>query len=178
MSRHMFLVLMVFPFFLSGCSSVAVDDYKDERPTLVLEDYLNGNIEAVGFFQNRSGKIVKRFHVAMKATWQGANGLLEEDFVYSDGTKSRRVWKIKKTDSGRYVGTADDVIGEAHGESSGNAFRWKYTLALPVDGSVYHVHFDDWMWLMDDQIMMNKSKMSKFGFELGEVVLTFIKRSK
>jgi len=67
------------------------------------------------------------------------------------------------------------VIGEAHGESAGNAFHWKYTLDLPVGDSNYHVKFDDWMYLMDDKIMLNKSKMSKFGVYLGEVTLVFIK---
>lgn len=160
---------------LTGCSTVQVQDYKNEKPTLVLENYLNGNLEAHGFFQDRSGKIVKRFKVLMKANWNGNTGTLDEDFQYSDGTKSKRVWTIQKQNSGKYIGTAADVIGEASGETAGNAFRWKYTLDLPVDDKTYHVQFDDWMYLMEDGIMLNKSKMSKFGIYLGEVTLVFIK---
>lgn len=162
--------------FLMGCSTTQVQDYKNEKPTLVLEDYLSGHLEAHGFFQDRSGLIVKRFKVLMKGTWTGNSGVLEEDFIYSDGTTSRRVWNLKKEADGKYSGTASDVIGVAQGESSGNAFRWKYTLDLPVGEKNYHVYFDDWMYLLDDGIMMNKSKMSKFGFELGEVTLVFFKR--
>jgi hypothetical protein len=33
------------------------------------------------------------------------------------------------------------------------------------------------MYLMDDQVMLNRSVMSKFGVRLGEVILTFRKRS-
>lgn len=160
---------------LMGCSSIQVQDYKNEKPRLILEDYLNGNIEAHGFFQDRSGKIVKRFKVLMKGTWNGSIGTLEEDFQYSDGTNSRRVWTLKKQTNGKYTGTAADVIGEATGEAAGNAFRWKYTLDLPVDDKTYHVQFDDWMYLMEDGVMLNKSKMSKFGFYLGEVTLVFFK---
>jgi len=29
---------------------------------------------------------------------------------------------------------------------------------------------------MDDKVMMNRSYMSKWGFDLGEVTLTFVKR--
>ncbi len=170
-------MISFFLLFLSGCSSVEVNDYQNEKPTLKLEEYLNGKIEAHGIFQDRSGLIVKRFHVDMVATWSKEGvGVLEEDFTYSDGTTSRRVWTLKPNGKNRYIGTASDVIGEAHGEVAGNAFRWKYTLALPVDGKTYHVYFDDWMYLMNDQVMLNKSKMSKFGFYLGEVTLTFIKR--
>ena len=161
---------------LTGCSTAQVEDYKNEKPKLALEDYLRGNLEAHGFFQDRSGLIVKRFKVLMKGTWRGDLGTLEEDFEYSDGTKSRRVWSIKKEAEGKYTGTASDVVGEAKGESAGNAFRWKYTLDLPVGKKSYHVHFDDWMYLMNDEVMINKSSMSKFGIHLGEVTLVFLRK--
>lgn len=161
---------------ITGCSSVTVQEYKTEKPILKLESYLNGNLDAYGFFQDRSGKIVKRFKVVMKASWKDSVGTLDEDFTYSDGSKSKRVWTIKKTSATTYKGTADDVIGEALGEVAGNAFQWKYTLDLPVDDKKYHVQFDDWMYLMEDNIMLNKSKMSKFGIYLGEVTLTFVKK--
>jgi hypothetical protein len=57
----------------------------------------------------------------------------------------------------RYVGRADDVVGEAQGEAAGNALRWRYVLALPVDGRVWNVDFDDWMFLIDDKVMLNRS---------------------
>ena len=69
------------------------------------------------------------------------------------------------------------MVGEATGEASGNALRWRYVLALPVDGKVYNVDFDDWMFLMDDKVMLNRSLMSKWGFRLGEVTLSFVKRA-
>ena len=62
------------------------------------------------------------------------------------------------------------------GESRGNAFRWTYTLSLPVDNKVYEVQFDDWMYLVDEKVMLNKATMSKFGIRLGEVTLSFTKR--
>ena len=116
----------------------------------------------------------------MKCSWQGPPGLetgvLDEDFTYSDGSKQRRVWTLKRTADGRYSGTADDVLGVAAGEEKGNAFRWGYTLKLPVDGKIVEVQFDDWMYLMTGQVMLNKARMSKFGFKLGEVTLSFVKR--
>jgi hypothetical protein len=112
----------------------------------------------------------------MDCQWQGDTGTLDEHFTYSDGTKQRRVWTLKKIGDNRYIGTASDVIGEASGATGGNAFNWRYTLALPVDGKTYHVSFDDWMFMMDDKVMLNRAVMSKFGFRLGEVTLSFRKR--
>jgi hypothetical protein len=68
------------------------------------------------------------------------------------------------------------VVGEAVGVASGNALNWAYTLRLPVDGKVYEVQFDDWMYLMDNRVMLNKAVMSKYGVKLGEVTLSFYKK--
>lgn len=171
-------ILLAIFFSVLGCSSATIKDYENTKPTLVLENYLNGDLEAHGMFQDRSGKVVKSFYVTMKASWKNNVGTLEEDFKYSDGTTGRRVWTITKEKENIYTGTASDVIGKARGESSGNAFRWKYTLDLPVGDKTYHVQFDDWMYLMDDSVMLNRSRMSKWGFYLGEVTLSFYKRKK
>lgn len=161
---------------LAGCAGVDIGAYREEKPVLDLKRYFTGTIDAWGIFQDRSGKVVKRFVVVIDAKWEGEVGTLDERFTYSDGTTQRRVWTITKLDAQRYKGSADDVVGEALGEASGNALRWRYVLALPVEGRIYHVNFDDWMFLMDDQVMLNRSVMSKFGFRLGEVILSFKKR--
>lgn len=161
---------------LTGCGSVPVDRYRAEQPQLDLKRYFDGTIDAWGMFQDRSGAVVKRFHVVIEANWQGETGTLDERFTYSDGTTQRRVWTITKLGENRYKGTADDVVGEAVGEAAGNALRWRYVMALPVDGKVYHVDFDDWMYLVDERVMLNRSAMSKWGFRLGEVTLSFTRR--
>lgn len=161
---------------LNGCGSVNVNQYAAQQPMLDLQQYFNGTLDAYGMFQKRSGEVVKRFHVVIDARWEGNVGTLDERFTYSDGTTQQRVWTITKTGAQSYSGTAADVVGEALGERSGNALRWRYVLALPVDDKVYHVDFDDWMFLMNDRIMLNRSSMSKWGFDLGEVTLTFVKR--
>ena len=111
----------------------------------------------------------------MTCSWSGDDGVLDEHFTYSDGKTERRVWRLKKLPDGKYTGTADDVVGTALGESAGNALRWAYTLRLPVDQRVYEVQFDDWMYLMDEHVVINKAVMSKFGFRLGDVTLSFHK---
>ncbi|MEY4711228.1 MAG: hypothetical protein RIS88_678 [Pseudomonadota bacterium] len=161
---------------MTGCASPDVADYQGEKPALDLRTYFNGTVDAWGVFTDRSGKVVKRFTVVMECTWQGDEGVLDEAFTYSDGTKQRRVWRVRKLPDGRYTGTADDVVGQAQGQARGNALRWRYTLALPVDGRVWHVDFDDWMYLMSEKVLLNRATMSKFGITLGEVTLSFTKR--
>ena len=161
---------------LTGCAGPSIDHYVAEKPVLDLAEYFNGTLDAYGVFTDRSGTVVKRFTVVMRCSWQGNLGTLDEDFTYSDGTTQKRIWRLKKLADGAYTGQADDVVGEARGQTRGNAFQWGYTLRLPVDGKEYDVQFDDWMYLMTDKVMLNKATMRKFGVRLGEVTLSFTKR--
>jgi len=161
---------------LGGCASQHIDSYANDKPVLDLQEYFNGTLDAYGVFTDRSGTVVKRFTVVMQCSWQGNEGVLDEDFLYSDGTQQKRIWRLTKMADGRYTGRADDVVGEAQGESRGNTFHWTYTLSLPVDGRVFDVQFDDWMYRMSDKVMLNKATMRKFGVRLGEVTLSFTKR--
>lgn len=161
---------------LAGCAGPAPADYAAEKPVLDLKTYFNGELVAHGIFTDRSGKVARRFVVQMTGTWQGKEGVLDERFTYSDGATERRVWKLTDEGGGRWSGRADDVLGVATGVAAGNALNWRYTLKLPVDGKVYEVQFDDWMYLMDERVMLNKAVMSKFGVRLGEVTLSFYKK--
>ena len=156
-----------------------VSDYANQKPALDLSEYFNGTLDAYGIFTDRSGAVVKRFTVLMKCRWEMIDGkkvgTLDESFEYSDGTKQKRIWKLTEVSPGKYIGKADDVVGEAIGESAGNALNWTYTLALPVDKDIYNVQFNDWMYLVTPKVMINKAQMSKFGIYLGEVTLSFYK---
>lgn len=160
---------------LAGCTGPQITDFAKQKPVLELDRYFNGRVLAHGIFQKRDGEVARRFTVVMDCHWEGNQGVLDEKFSYSDGSTDRRIWRLTKHADGRYTGRADDVVGEAVGQTAGNAFRWNYTLRLPVDGSVYEVQFDDWMFLMDDRVMLNRATMSKFGIRLGEVFLSFTK---
>jgi len=174
------LALICLSFLLSACAGQKISQYTNEKPTLDLSEYFSGTLDAYGIFTDRSGSVKKRFTVLIQANWTVVDGkktgVLDESFEYSDGSKQKRIWRLTEVSPGKYVGKADDVVGEALGESSGNALNWAYTLALPVDDTIYNVQFDDWMYLVNSKVMLNKAKMSKFGIELGEVTLSFYKR--
>lgn len=164
---------------LAGCAAPDIASYAAEQPVLDLRRYFDGTVNAWGVFTDRSGKVVRRFTVVMLCSWRGQpgqeEGVLDEAFTYSDGSTQRRVWRLKQLPDGLYTGEAEDVVGLAQGQQRGNAFRWTYTLALPVDGRIWHVQMDDWMYLMNDRVLLNKATMRKFGLQLGEVMLSFTK---
>ncbi len=164
---------------LSACSTVTPAAYHDQQPELRLESYFNGPLTADGLVFDRSGKVVRRFHVDLMGVWHGDSGTLTEHFTYSDGKTQERVWHLhREPDAGgmrRYTGTAGDIVGTAAGAADGNAFHWNYVLALPYHGHVIDVHMDDWMYQMNQHVLLNRTDMSKLGIHLAGLFIAFHK---
>lgn len=156
---------------LSGCASQKLEIYKDQAPALDLKSYFNGPIKAWGIVQDRSGNVIQRFDVEMNGSWAGDTGTLQEKFNYYDGRKQERIWTIKKIAEKQYEGTAGDIIGKADGEIAGNSMRWAYQMDLEVKGSTYRITFDDWMFNMNDGVLINRSYLKKFGITMAELTL-------
>jgi len=168
--------ILIILMYLSACSSMKLDQFKNGAPKLILEDYFNGKTFAKGLFEDRFGNVKKSFKVDIDGIWDGKFLILKENFIYSDGSKEFREWKLEKIGSNKYQGFADGVIGLASGETSGNAFYWKYDFNLQIGNSKYKVSFDDWMFLQDDDHLINIATVSKFGINLGKVILFFSKK--
>lgn len=166
------IILMALMAFLSSCAGGPnLDHYTDMGPELSLEEYFTGEIKAWGLVQDRKGHVTRRFDVTMVGTWEGDTGTLEEHFKYYDGETEKRIWTIKKISNENYQGTAGDIVGTAKGELNGNAMRWAYQMDLDVGEKTYRITFDDWMFLMNDGILVNRSYLKKFGFTVAELTL-------
>lgn len=152
-----------------------VSEFSDIEPRLDLFSYFQGHTRAWGLFNDRSGRVVRKFTVQIKGVVAGNELTLTEDFLYDDGQEQQRIWRIQRLSQGVYRGKAMDVIGVAKGRSSGGVFNWRYTLSLPYKGSVINVDFDDWMFLQPDGVLLNRAEVKKFGFRVGEVFLAFQK---
>lgn len=149
--------------------------FSNKKPLFVLEEYFKGNVDAWGLFYDRFGNLKRQFNVKIKGTWDGKTLVLDEKFKYDDGEKDQRIWKITKINDQKYIGQADDVVGNAVGISNGNALNWSYELLLTVKEKTFKVKFDDWMFLQDKGVLINRAEISKFGINLGVVYITFLK---
>lgn len=162
---------------LTACSSHSVDIYSEESPQLNVRDFFNGEVTAWGIVQDRRGRVINRFQADLVGTWDGANGVLDEDFYYADGEYQFRQWRLVQVGENQYEGYADDVIGTGYGTQSGNAFNLKYELIVPLsDGDEVSLKFDDWMWLMEGGVIINRATMRKFGFKVGELTVVMQKQ--
>lgn len=172
------LLLIALTSLLAGCSGPQVEEYQSQGPSFDLQEYFNGPIKAWGLVQDRSGKVTRRFDVDMVGHWEGNIGTLEEDFEYYDGETQRRVWTITKHSAEHYSGGASDILGTASGEVAGNAMRWAYDMDLKVGDDSYRIRFDDWMFLMNDGVLINRSYLKKFGVTVAELTLFMQKQPK
>ena len=149
-----------------------LENYQDHKPELKLESYFCGEIKAWGLVKNRKRQVINRFDINMRGSWSSdTKGILQEDFCYYNGKKQQRIWHIEKTSATKYEGRADDILDKATGTLSGNTIRWFYRMDLPVGERTYRVTFDDWMFLLNDGILINKSYIKKFGLTMAEVTL-------
>lgn len=171
-----FIVSTALLALLSGCASVTVATYDDVELTFDPIDYFNGPLVAEGVVRGRNGEVSRYFNATIDARWDENGGVLDEVFIWSDGERQTRVWEFERIGDRHYRGTAGDVVKPAEMRFAGNAVNMKYVLAVPLDsGRTINVTMDDWLYQVNDQTLINVTEMTKFGFKVGEVVLTMRK---
>ena len=171
-------LLIISLFLITSCSnnsSMKPEDFKDKEPRLIIEEYLSGNVKAWGILQNRSGKVTRQFSADLSGKWDGKQLILDEKFNWSDGEIQNRKWIINKIDEHNYEGTAGDVVGTAKGYSYGPAFKFEYVLLVPVKGREMKITFDDWIFMQDERVAINRATMTKFGIKVAELTVMFVK---
>jgi hypothetical protein len=167
-------IFLIFSFvFLSACSvSIDGEQYKSVEPDFNIESFFDGKVKAWGIVQNRDGDVVQRFVVNIDGYMKDGNLILDETFEYGVGEGPlTRVWTLSKNTNGTYTGNAGDIAGPATGTPYGNAFNFVYEMDLAVDDTTYRVNFDDWFWAFDENTMMNRSYIKKFGLVMAEVTI-------
>ena len=172
------LLLLICFVFITSCSinqNMKQKDFKYQKPRLIIEEYLSGNVKAWGILQNRSGKVTRQFSADLNGKWDGEQLILDEKFNWSDGEIQNRQWKINKIDEHNYEGTAGDVVGKAKGYSYGPTFKFEYVLLVPVKGREIKITFDDWIFMQDDRVAINRATMTKFGIKVAELTVMFVK---
>ena len=162
-------------FILAGCSPITVNDYANNKPKIVMEQFFNGPLTAHGVVKDRAGKVIRSFNATIDASWQQGVGTLNEQFVFDDGEQQQRIWQLTKTADGRYIGTANDVVGEGDISVAGNSVFLDYVLRIDYQGEPLDLRIDDRMYLTSNSVMINESTMTKWGFKVGSLLLVIKK---
>ena len=166
--------------FLSACAQNDVTALNERRPQLSLEAFFAGDTIAYGIFEDRFGNLKRQFRVNITGTVEDDVLILDEQFLYDDGERDSRTWRIKRTgidDNGHivYEGIAVDITGVASGLVAGNALNWRYDVTLDMGGTQLEVHFDDWIYQQDEHIALNRAYVSKYNIDIGSVSIVFVR---
>lgn len=161
----------------TACSGVQVTDYADNTPAFDPVTFFDGKLTAHGVIKDRGGRVIRYFNADINAYWKDGIGTLEEDFIFQDGKPERRVWTLTPAGDNRYIGTAGDVVGDGQITMAGNSMFLDYVLRIPYGDGTLDLRIDDRMYLVNPDVLINESKMIKFGFEVGEILLVIQRQS-
>lgn len=147
-------------------------DYADTGPAMDMRKHLNGPILSEGMIHGPTGRVTSRFTARMQGEWDGANGTLTEQFSFAGGRTQTRKWSLQMGNDGTFTATAPDVIGTATGTVSGATICMHYRIRLEPDAGGHVLSVTDWLYLMDNGVIMNRSEMRKFGIKVAELTAT------
>lgn len=168
-------VLLVGIIGATSCSHMKASDFAGASPRFVPEQYFLGEGVAHGVFFDRFQNLKKSFVLNLSGRMDGELLILSEDLRYDDGRRLEREYRLKKIDEHHYEVESEALDGTGTIESYGNVLNWSYVLKQEIKGDIWHLTFDDWMFLQEDGVVLNRAYASKFGFDVGEVFLTFRK---
>ena len=160
---------------LSACGTASIDDHQITEPSFDPEDFFTGILTAHGVVRDYSGAATRYFNADITACWENGVGTLDEAFVFDDGEQQVRIWTLTPDGAQHYIGTAGDVVGEGNARWQGNAIFLDYTLRIELEDGPIDVHIDDRMYRVSENVVINESKMSKFGVGVGEILLTLVR---
>jgi len=169
------LLIGLCVLMINACASVSIEDYADNQPQLVAEQFFNGKLMAHGIVKDRSGSVIRYFSASIDASWEDGIGTLDENFIFDDGEKQSRIWTLKPVGDNAYSATAGDVIGDGKMMVAGNSIFLDYVLRIPYDGDTIDLRIDDRMYLVSDRVLLNESIMTKWGVEVGRIMLVIEK---
>lgn len=164
-------VVMILKTRLADFTAQRPEDYAD-GPVFNVQTVLNGPLECEGVIYGPTGRVASRFVARFEGHWEGDIGTLREVFDYDSGTRQERQWSLRLGNDGQIQATAPDVIGTGEGMQRGSAVRLKYRIKLTEDAGGHELDTVDWMYLMPNGTIINRSQFRKLGIKVAELVAT------
>jgi hypothetical protein len=166
------LALMALAGRFASFRAQVPSDYAGKGPVFDLRQHLSGPMLCEGVIFGPTGRVTSRFVADMEGTWSGTTGTLREVFRYDSGAIQHRAWTLALGPDGAITATAPDVVGEGTGHATGSGVLLRYRIRLTPEAGGHVLDVTDWMYLMDNGTIMNRSQFRKFGIKVAELVAT------
>jgi len=155
-----------------GFAAQSPEDYTSMGPIFDIRAHLNGAMLCDGVIYGPTGRVSSRFTAEFDASWDGNTGRMAEHFRYDSGTEQDREWHLSVDDTGQIVAKADDLVGDGTGTQAGSGVKLSYRIRLPESAGGHVLDVTDWMYLLDNGTIVNRSQFRKFGIRVAELVAT------
>jgi hypothetical protein len=156
---------------LTGFRSRTTADFQGRSPEFDPRHHLDGPLLCEGVIYGPTGRVSSRFVADMHGTWDGDTGTLAETFRYDSGVVQNRLWTLR-LQGASVRADAPDLVGSGTGQIAGPALRLRYRIRLAQDAGGHVLAVTDWMYLMDNGTIINRSQFTKFGITVAEMVAT------
>ncbi len=141
-------------------------------PRFDLRQHLSGPMTCEGVIFGPTGRVTSRFVADMHGTWAGTTGTLSEVFRYDSGSVQHRAWTMALGSDGKITAIAPDVVGQGSGHVTGSGVLLRYRIRLTPEAGGHVLDVTDWMYLLENGSIMNRSQFRKFGIKVAELVAT------
>lgn len=142
------------------------------EPVFDFRQHLNGPMTCNGMIFGPTGSVVSQFVADMHGEWDGTEGELREYYRYANGETEERIWQISLLKAGGYSMHAKDLIGVGSGQMRQSAACSRYRIRLGPKGGNLAVSAEDWMYLSEGGVILNRNKLKKFGVKVAELFAT------
>jgi hypothetical protein len=180
MFKVIILTIMIMSF--QSCCFNKIERYKDLKPTMNFEKFFSNKLIAYGSVYDFFGRLDRRFIIKSEQIdnpKKDGKTLYKQSIEYLDTGKIEQMKAyaiFDKNNKNSFTYKDNMMVSEATYEQSGNAAHVSYDLKIKRDdGSTIIVSNDDWIYMMNNDRLVNNIKVKKFGITVAQIIMNIEK---
>ena len=140
-----------------------------------FENFFTGKVEATGymcFFYPTTRK--KKLKVIFKGVFENKKLELIEEYI-EDNLKTIREWQFEKVDKNKFLGNGKNIVKPFELIIKDNFLEMNYKFKTQFRNFNFNVFVKDHMYVINDNTLINYTKISKFLLPIAETQLLYKK---
>ena len=140
-----------------------------------FEKFFTGKVIANGymcFFYPRTRR--KKLEVIFKGVFKNKKLKLIEEY-FEDNLKTIREWQFEKVDKNKFFGNGKNIVNPFELRIKDNFLEMSYKFKTQFKNFNFNVNVKDHMYVINDNTLINYTKISKFFIPIAETQLLYKK---
>ena len=140
-----------------------------------FEKFFTGKVVATGymcFFYPKTRK--KKLKVVFKGVFENKKLKLIEEY-FEDNLKTIREWQFEKVDKNKFFGNGKNIVNPFELHIKDNFLEMSYKFKAKFKNINFNVHVKDCMYVINENTLLNYTRISKFLIPIAETQLLYEK---